>query len=619
MLELKNISKKYLNEEGYILDNINLKFSTGLTVIIGESGSGKSSLLNIIGGLDENYFGKLYLNEKLIDKNNIDLYKKNNIGFIFQSFNLLPHLTAYENVKIMSEINSKNNKNEITNLFKKLNIENIINKYPNELSGGQKQRVAIARALVNNPRIILADEPTGSLDKKNSEIVLNILKEISKDKIVIVVTHSKRVSDKADNVLEIFNSKVIIRKKSKIKEEIIYEPKKIKKASLKSLIKISLKNIIRNIKRNILIIIGSSIGIFGISFMFFLSNGIKNYVKKEIDLNLNPTQIEINKTNDIFDLSYFDEKEIEKIRKINNIKKNYKQLTISNLSSIINNNKYDIISLSTFENIKKDNIKYGNISKNNEILISNYLANKIDSNYKNIIGKEFELCIVDNDKPSIIKDKVKISGIIKDEDFLDNVSYAYINYSYLENLYKKNNLSLKPSIINVEVNNVDNVEKTKKEIKKLGFSISNSSKFLNKILEYVDIISYILIGISGISLIVSSIMILVVMYINVIERTKEIGIFRAFGIKINEIKNMFLFESFLIGLFSGIYGCAISCILGFIVNNITKRKYNNSFILVDIKYILISILISIIVSSISGLNPAKKASKLNTIDSLRYE
>ena len=618
MLELKNVSKKYENEDGYILDNINLKFNNGLTAIVGESGSGKSTLLNIIGGLDTNYFGKLYFNDNLIDKNNIDLYKKNNIGFIFQSFNLLPNLTAYENVKIMSDLHSKNNKNKILELFENLNISNILNKKPNELSGGQKQRVAIARALINDPDIILADEPTGALDKKNSQIVLNILKEISKDKIVIVVTHSKKVSENADNVIEIFNSKTVTRKKKDIKNMVVFEKKQVKKTGLKTLLNISLKNILRNLKRNLLIIIGSSIGIFGISFMLFLSSGIKNYVKKEIDLNLNPKLVEVNKSNNILDISYFNEKDIDKIRSIDNIKKINKQLTISNLSSLQGKDKYDLTSLSTFDSLNKSNIEYGKVSKNNEIVISKNLAEKLENNYKDAVGKSYDLYIIENSIPKVIKENVKVSGIIK-EEFLDTMSYGYINYKYLEEIYNKNDIKLNPSVINVEVDDVKNVDSVKKKLKKLGFSTSNSTKFLNKILDYVDIISYILIGISSISLIVSSIMILVVMYINVIERTKEIGIFRAFGVKVSEIKKMFIFESSLIGLFSGIYGCLISSLLGLIINKFTYANYKSNFIDINIKSIVFSVLISVIVSTISGLKPAKKASKLNTIDSLRYE
>lgn len=619
MLQLKNVSKKYQNEDCYVLDNINLKLYNGFTAIVGESGSGKSTLLNIIGGLDTNFFGNIYFNEQLIDKDNIEIYKKNNIGFIFQSFNLLPNLTAYENVKLMGDLNSNNNKNKIIKLFKKLNILNVMDKMPNELSGGQKQRVAIARALVNNPRIILADEPTGSLDKNNSEKVIEILKEISKDKIVIVVTHSKKVAENADNIIEIFNSKAVYRRKKEQKHEIMFMNRESKKVNILTLFKMSFKNLISNFKRNLLIILGSSIGIFGISLMFFLSDGIKKYVKKEIDLNINPRLVEVNKNSDILNISYFEEKDLDKIRNIDEINKINKGITISNLVSIEKDKKYDIMSFSTFNSLSKNLIKIGKKPKENQIAISKNLAKKLEDDFRDVIGNKYDIYIIENSKPQIIKEQVEVSGIINDDELMKNVNYAYISYKYLDKIYEKNNAKLKPTVVNIEVDSDKNVEKVKNILEKKGFSTSNSSKFLNQILNYVDIISFVLIGISSISLIVSSIMILVVMYINVIERTKEIGILRAFGIKVNEIKNIFLIESSLIGLFSGILGIIISSFISLIINKITYNKFEDYFINVSFKYIILSILISVITSSLAGLKPSEKASKLNTIDSLRYE
>ena len=620
MIAIKNVSKKYENEENFVLDNINLVFNNGLTAIEGESGSGKSSLLNIIGGLDQKYSGSLYSNDLLINKNNVDDYKKNSIGFVFQSFNLLPHLNAYENVRVMQNIHNKNDKKKIIDLFKKLKIDNIMYKMPNELSGGQKQRVAIARALINDPKIILADEPTGALDNKNSEIVINILKEISKEnKIVIVVTHSKKVSERADYIYQISSGKVITKKRKNVKEIIIEQKNKKSKINLITLLKISLKNILRNKKRNLLIVLGSSIGIFGISFMLFLGSGIKKYIRNEIENNMNPRMIEVNKTDDILNYSYFDKNDLNKIKKIKHITSVNKEFTISQLSSLELKEKYDLSSLSTFNYLDKKMIEYGNAPKDNEIAISKNVSNLISNNYKDVIGKKVMLNVIDNNKPLLIKKEVTISGIIKEEELLDKISYAYIKYDYLDKIYKENNIELRPTLLNIKVDNIKNVKEVKNKIKKQGYSISNSSKIVNKIIYYVDMISYILIGISSISLIVSSIMIIVVMYINVIERTKEIGIYRAFGVKVSDIKKMFLYESSLIGLLSGIYGCIVSSVFGILINSITKKTYKYSFIDINIKHIILCIILSIIVCTISGIKPSKKASKLNVVDSLRYE
>lgn len=625
-LEIKDLFKKYKNESSNVLDGINLSFKGGeLVSILGESGSGKTTLMNIIGGLDLSYSGELIFKNNKINRKNVDVYRKNNVGFIFQSFNLLPHLTAYENVLLSQKLNSNKNKIQIKELFKKMNIENIMDKKPNELSGGQKQRVAIIRSLINDPDIILADEPTGALDQKNSEIVIDILKEVaSLGKIVIVVTHSKKVAQKASRIIKISDGKIIENKNNydiKYKENNI-ERKKVKKIPILTLLKLPLINIKKNLKRNLLIVLASSIGIFSISFMFFLSSGIKKYVNKEVNLNVKPNVIEVNKSKDVLKENSFTESDLYKIQSIRHIGKIKKNISISNSSSVvINDEKYDLISLSTFSNIKKKDLKYGRRCNDDEIMISEYLAKKIDKNLKNVVGKNVKLYVIDNNEPKVIEREYQISGIIKksNNDFVDNMYFGYINYSSLDKFYSDNNLKLKPNNLSVYVDDVKNVKNVKNKLISNGFSHSNTSKMFDSILNYLNIITFILVGISSISLIVSSIMILIIMYINVIERTKEIGILRALGAKVNEIKNIFLIESSMLGLFSGIHGVIISVLLSIIINSYTNSAFNNKFISIDFKYVIFSILISTMISSLAGIKPAKKASRLDPVDSLRYE
>ena len=189
ILSLKNISKYYKvksSEKVYVLKDINLSFEKNeLVAIIGESGSGKSTLMNLIGGLDSKYNGELFVNGeniKKFKKRELDDYRKNKIGFVFQSFNLIPHLSILNNVAIamtLSNVKKKERVKRAKELLIELGLKDHINKKPNQLSGGQKQRVAIARALVNDPEIIIADEPTGSLDSKTSMQVLEIMKSMS--------------------------------------------------------------------------------------------------------------------------------------------------------------------------------------------------------------------------------------------------------------------------------------------------------------------------------------------------------------------------------------------------------------------------------------------------------
>ena len=625
-LELKNIVKKYNNEKEKILDDVNITFSKGEFVsILGESGSGKSTLMNIIGGLDLNYSGNVMYNNKKLEKSNVDDYRKNKIGFIFQSFNLFSHLTAFENVKLVQEINSNSDSDKIIDLFKKLNIEDIMDKKPNQLSGGQKQRVAIARALINDPEIILADEPTGALDNKNTSNIINILKDISKEgKIVIIVTHSEEVAKNSSRIIKINDGKVLIDKTNYV-TDITYNENKLtkkRKISIFSLLKIAFRNLKKNIKRNLLIILGTSIGIFSISFMLFLNSGIKKYINDQLVNSENANVIEVKKSNDILKEEKFENEDIEKISNINHVNKVYKNTSISGLSSInYLDKKYELMSLSTYTNINKKELKYGNICKDNEIVISEYLAKSMINNIKSLIGKEVTLYLLENSKPLIMEKKVIISGIIKNtnNEFIDNMNFAYIPYNSLEKMYSDNNIKLNPTNLSIKIDNIKNSNSVKKRLDFYNYSHSNMSKMIDSVTKYIDIITFILIGISGVSLIVSSIMIFIIMYINVIERTKEIGILKSLGCKETNIKLIFVLESFLIGLFSGIYGCLASSSITKIINSYTLSKYKSLFIDINLKYVFITILISIFISVVSGLKPSIKASKLDPVESLRYE
>ena len=206
MIKVKNLTHYYNNDKA--LENINLEINKGEFVcLVGESGSGKSTLLSIISTLLKPTKGELFF-ENLNYKNikDIDDFRKTNIGFIFQFHYLINYLTVKENIKIANE---KATENEINNLLKILRIENLSNKYPNEISGGQRQRVAIARALINKPKVIIADEPTGNLDSKNSLNVFEIFKKLSQEQVTIIVaTHDKNLAQIANKIYEVKDGKI---------------------------------------------------------------------------------------------------------------------------------------------------------------------------------------------------------------------------------------------------------------------------------------------------------------------------------------------------------------------------------------------------------------------------
>lgn len=212
IIELKKCLKKYEKDGNIIIavNKITRVFEAGkLYVIIGASGAGKSTLLQCIGLLDKFTDGNLYINNqniKHLTTNELADIRKKHIGFIFQNYYLSPNLNALQNIMLPLYLNKNLNKDKRIELskdiLKKVGLENRINHYPSELSGGEQQRVAIARALINNPDILLADEPTGNLDSKNEKVIMNILKKCSKDgKCVLVVSHSKVIQEYADELL----------------------------------------------------------------------------------------------------------------------------------------------------------------------------------------------------------------------------------------------------------------------------------------------------------------------------------------------------------------------------------------------------------------------------------
>ena len=287
MLELKNIKKSYKTGsfEQTALKDVDLKFRTEEFVsILGPSGSGKTTLLNIIGGLDRYDSGDLIINGKSTKKfkdSNWDSYRNNCIGFIFQSYNLISHISVLENVEmstILSGYSKKRRKKMAIEALEKVGLKDHIHKKPNQLSGGQMQRVAIARALVNNPDIILADEPTGALDTKTSKQIMDLIKEVAKDKLVIMVTHNPELAKEySTRVIEFKDGEIISDSKPVKENEDKSDKFKIKKTSMSylSAISLSFNNLKTKKGRTFITSFASSIGIIGIALILSLSNGFK--------------------------------------------------------------------------------------------------------------------------------------------------------------------------------------------------------------------------------------------------------------------------------------------------------------------------------------------------------
>ena len=293
MLKLKEIKKSFKTGDfvQQALKGINLTFrEKEFVAILGSSGSGKTTLLNIIGGLDKYDSGDLIIKGKSTKKfkdKDWDAYRNNSVGFIFQSYNLISHISILANIEMsmtLSGVSQKEKKRRALEVLEKVGLKDHAHKKPNQLSGGQMQRVAIARALVNDPEIILADEPTGALDSVTSVQIMELIKEIAKDKLVIMVTHNPELANQyATRIVEVKDGNVINdTNEEENNEEQKEQEYKLKKTSMGffTALKLSFTNIWTKKGRTLLTAFASSIGIIGIALILSLSNGFDIQIDK---------------------------------------------------------------------------------------------------------------------------------------------------------------------------------------------------------------------------------------------------------------------------------------------------------------------------------------------------
>lgn len=759
MLKLENITKIYegKNFKQIALNDVTLAFRNNEFVsILGPSGSGKTTLLNIIGGLDKYTYGNLIIDGvstrkyKERDWNN---YRSKKVGFIFQSYNLINHQTVLSNVLLSLNIAGKPKKESIKlakKVLKDVGLENYIKKKPKELSGGQMQRVAIARALVKNPNIILCDEPTGALDSQTSIQIMELLKEISKEKLVIMVTHNVTLANKYSDRVIALNDGVITYDTSPYEVE-NYSLKKIKNKR-KTMNKftsltLSFNNLLTKKSRTLLTSFAGSIGIIGIALVLSLSKGTQKYINKIEKNTFSKYPISIMESYIDYQNMFDKEKESCKNGSVcsindltNNVVNDNKINSISKFSNILKQN-YENINNYTLDinynynidlNIYKDNKMIENSSlyfkeflNNNSPLLKEYtliygklpekyneivivtdengklplslmkslfidedidLSKTINISYEKIIDSKFKLVsetsyyIYENDTWQYIKnnqDKIndildksinlKITGILKlnkdavisESGFIgyskklinylnDEVNSSNIKKSILENkdinpltnnLYDENmtyemlldSISINdknPIKIDIYPKDYKSKEKIESIIKKYNEDNSNDKVyytdylkvFLNSITSLIKMITYVLTAFIGVSLIVSSIMISIITYISVLERTKEIGILRSLGASKKDIKNIFKAETIIIGTISGFIGVGVTILLNKAIDKVIYNLMGIPHITyLPWNYIFYLILISIVLCLISGLVPAKIASKKDPVISLRSE
>lgn len=774
MLDLKGIKKSYQTGDfiQHALKGVDLTFRKNeFVAILGPSGSGKTTLLNIIGGLDRYDEGDLIINDKStknFKQTEWDAYRNNCVGFIFQSYNLISHISVLTNVEMsmtLSGYKRSVRKEKALDALDKVGLKEHAHKKPNQLSGGQMQRVAIARALVNNPDIILADEPTGALDSETSVQIMELIKEIAKDKLVIMVTHNPELANDYANRIVEFKDGEMINDSNPVKD--IKEESglvDIKKTSMSylSALNLSFNNIMTKKGRTLLTAFASSIGIIGIALILALSNGFQMQIDTFERDSLSQMPIMITQQAMQMDTEtmeayqsnanlkgldkYSDKKEVvpladiqessmhtnhiseEYIDYISKLDKNYigglSYTKATGLNVVVKNDDNTYSVAKTSERMMNswsafpDNVSD---SKQASVVSANYdvLAGKIDTSKpgliimvdsQNRISKSAleSLGITDEGNVSFdaIMDK-KLKVVLNDDYYVDMGQFFTLNTDYDAMYNNERSITLQVQAIlrgkegkemitsgtGVSFTNalVEEVIEKNKDSKIVtlqsekdynvlsGQTFDNSESSNNtkemtlaylgaesvpaaiyiypkdfdskdKILEYLDgyneekeesdiilytdmaemisslsgdimsAITIVLIAFSSISLVVSSIMIGIIMYISVLERTKEIGILRALGARKRDISRVFNAETMIIGLCSGGIGILVAELLTIPANMIIEDLSG----LADVAQLnpvhaIILVVISVSLTLIGGLIPAKMASRKDPVIALRTE
>ena len=757
MLELKKIKKDYKTGDfiQHALKNIDLSFRENeFVAILGPSGSGKTTLLNIIGGLDRYTTGDLIIDGKSTKKfkdKDWDAYRNHAVGFIFQSYNLISHISVLENTMMgmtLSGISFRERKRKALELLDKVGLKDHAYKKPNQLSGGQMQRVAIARALANDPKIILADEPTGALDSKTSMQIMELIKEISKDKLVIMVTHNKELAENYASRIVNMKDGEIIGDSNPIDDNVKTGNLKITKTSMSFLtaLKLSFENIKTKKGRTILTSFASSIGIIGIALILSLSNGFNievenfeqdslsqspimitnqtvqmdentlNELKGDNEKEKYPSEKMVYSKNDISDtiihtnkitddyVNYIDKMDMDNISGISYLKgtntillsKNgddYKFLN-DNSSSFTSN----ILPYSPSDSLidKNYDVLAGKVTDEAGLVLFVDSYNRISSSlleslgldesasFDDILNKEIKVIfnddyykkingnfIVENDLEKLYDSEesvsIKIMAIVRgkeDKELITGSSGLYYTSALAGEVISKN----KDSLIVKEQEKLDyNVlthqkfdENTTKDsvLGYLGADVLpmaiyiypkdfdtkdkitdyldeyNDGKDEEDVIQYTDMaemisslsgnimdaITIVLIAFSSISLVVSSIMIGIITYISVLERTKEIGVLRALGARKKDITRVFNAETFIIGVFSGLLGVAIAYLLTIPTNKIIEDLSGLAGVAkLNPIHSIILIIISLTLTVIGGFIPSKMASRKNPVEALRTE
>lgn len=661
-LELHDIRKAYTlnHQENVILKGINLNFERGEFIsILGESGGGKSTLMNIIGGLDHHYDGDVLLDGQSLRSMNVrqmDRYRRETIGFIFQNFNLVSYLTVLDNVMLSLKMTKTSHAQQVQqaqDLLKRVGLEQQTHQYPNELSGGQKQRVAIARALASDPDIIIADEPTGALDSENTQEVMDILYSIAAEgKLVITVTHSQEVAD--------YGTRIVHLDDGQIHDELVIgapfdvvdkQPTRYRTLGFRQMFRMSMQHMRRMWLRYLLIIFGSSIGISSIVVMLGLGSGIQNYMNHQITSQVNPTAVQVSKktgkvstaarkkaTSAAAYKAAVNQEQVTAAKNAEVTTANVKQLApIKHVKSAklgyYTSTQASYKKTTVTASLQTDNptilsktIKDGSRPENGQVLIGRKLAKKMvgKKNYQQALNKKLtvKLATVNRKNQSVtVSQTLTVSGITGSDD----TSVVVLPQTVKKMLTAKN-VAYRPNFAIVQIDKLANVKQVEHQIKaikgtnkKQQYNYTGIGDLIDSLNTYIRLATNVLTGVAGIALLVSAIMIIVVLYVSVSERTREIGVLRALGARKRDISHLFFAEALTIGVLAAVMGLLFGEGWQFLGNMAIYSLIKYPIVRISGAAMLGGITVSVVISLLAALAPAHMAARLDPVESLSHE
>ncbi|PKX77750.1 ABC transporter ATP-binding protein/permease [Lactiplantibacillus plantarum] len=661
-LELHDIRKAYTlnHQENVILKGINLNFERGEFIsILGESGGGKSTLMNIIGGLDHHYDGDVLLDGQSLRSMNVrqmDRYRRETIGFMFQNFNLVSYLTVLDNVMLSLKMTKTSHAQQVQqaqDLLKRVGLEQQTHQYPNELSGGQKQRVAIARALASDPDIIIADEPTGALDSENTQEVMDILYSIAAEgKLVITVTHSQEVAD--------YGTRIVHLDDGQIHDELVIgapfdvvdkQPTRYRTLGFRQMFRMSMQHMRRMWLRYLLIIFGSSIGISSIVVMLGLGSGIQNYMNHQITSQVNPTAVQVSKktgkvstaarkkaTSAAAYKAAVNQEQVTAAKNAEVTTANVKQLAaIKHVKSAklgyYTSTQASYKKTTVTASLQTDNptilsktIKDGSRPENGQVLIGRKLAKKMvgKKNYQQALNKKLtvKLATVNRKNQSVtVSQTLTVSGITGSDD----TSVVVLPQTVKKMLTAKN-VAYRPNFAIVQIDKLANVKQVEHQIKaikgtnkKQQYNYTGIGDLIDSLNTYIRLATNVLTGVAGIALLVSAIMIIVVLYVSVSERTREIGVLRALGARKRDISHLFFAEALTIGVLAAVMGLLFGEGWQFLGNMAIYSLIKYPIVRISGAAMLGGITVSVVISLLAALAPAHMAARLDPVESLSHE